>query len=313
MKRRAVLGAGARGVLALGGAKALHNTVAGYGHVGIGNNLRTQDIPALAREHLRIPSSLEVSVYGWDVELAGRDVRYRDGRDAWQPAGAGPATVDRFARDIEALRSGSFRVTPTDPDTFFESLAGADVQPSLVTVLRGRNAPADDPAAVEAFAGTDPRAPEQLLWALVEAFRTYSHYDVPRYLAGSIDDNILPFDAGLRDPLRPDVGFDALLRADGSVGLFCVEYARLARAAVQSRRAPEQSPPLYGMLVRDRRHKHVYNAFGSVRRTPDGLALPMTFVDYTNSTRNDDFRLTGLLGTGLDAYDTLHRADVITW
>ena len=314
MKRRALLSCGVRGGLTLGISKALHNTVAGYGHIGIGENLLTQDLDALAAEEFRVPIYYETTIDGVRVRVTRTNVRYESDHNGWRTVDVdAPASVGDFASDISSLRSGSFSFSFMGPDAFFESLAGSATRPHTVEAIRGSRYPSADPEAVEAFVGHSARQSEDVVVGLVEAFREHSHYDVMRYLAGAVDDNLLPIEAGLRNRFVPDASFEAFVERQESVGLFCGEYTILARRAVQSVPASVQSPPLRGMLVHDRRHKHVYNAFASVQMTSSGLDIPVTFVDYMDTTLYDDLGLTGVLGSGFDAYDSWHRADVIMW
>lgn len=315
MQRRDVLRLGLRGGLAFGAAKALHNTSLGYGHVGPGKNLRTQDLAAVAAADMRIPYVHRWEVDGYEVRRSGERLSYAVDGETWRDARARdvpPAVADLVA-DVDAIRRGSFSFSFAGPDAFFAAISESDPRAPTVELLRGRSHRTVDPETVDAFVGEDPRDGEALVSQLVDAFRVHTRYDVPRYLAGSVDDNLLPLEADLRDPFRPEESFAELLEANGPVGLFCGEYARLAIRAVECVPAVEQSPPLFGLYVRDRRHKHAYNAFGTVRRTAHGLELPMTFVDYTHTTLYEDLRLTRVLGDGFDAYDEWHRADEIRW
>lgn len=315
MTRRQLLRHGVGGGVTIGVAKALHNTTVGYGHFGVGENLRTQDLAATARANFRVPRAAEMEVEGYEVALAGESIRYRTDTEEWQD-GRHPDAPDRvakFAADVDDLRAGAFTFAFTGVEEFFSSVPDAAVRAPAVEVLRGSNYARADPAVVAEFVGTSPEDAEGLVRGLVPAFREHGRYDAPRYLAGSIDDNVLPVDADLRSPFRPSVRFDAIAESTAPVGLFCGEFTILANRAIRSVPATSQSPPLYGLIVRDRRHKHVYNGVGSVRRTGDGLELPITFVDYTHTTVYDDFNLTRLLGSGFDAYTTRHRADMIAW
>lgn len=315
MTRRQLLRHGVGGGVTIGMAKALHNTTIGYGHFGVGENLRTQDLAAIAGANFRVPQVAEMEIDGYDVALAGESIRYRTDTEEWQNGRDpdAPDWVTRFAADVDDLRAGAFTFTFAGVEDFFSSVPDADLRAPAVEVLRGSNYARTNPDAIAEFVGTSPGDAEAIVRGLVPAFREHSRYDAPRYLAGSIDDNVLPVDADLRAPFRPSVRFDAITESTEPVGLFCGEFTILANRAIRSVPATSQSPPLYGLIVRDRRHKHVYNGFGSVRRTADGLELPITFVDYTHTTVYDDFNLTRLLGSGFDAYTTRHRADTIAW
>ena len=316
MKRREVLGGAARGAVALGVAKALHNTVAGFGHLGFGENLLTQDLGPLVEEQLTIERVYRTDWEDGELQVVGDSVRYRRGtHERWRAVESdeSPARLVGFETDLLDLRAGAVDVAFMDPDTFFERLEGSDSRPLTVELLRGGSYPRASPAAVRQFVGESPTESEALLRGLVRAYARRTKYDTPRYLAGTVDDNLIPVDANLRAPFRPDVTMESLASAEDPVRLFCGEYSILARRAVQAVSAHVQSPPLFGMLVHDRRHKHVYNAFGSVRRVGGALEIPITFVDYMDTTLYRDFRLRRFLGSGFNAYDEWHRADAITW
>lgn len=315
MNRRELLSFGVRGGLAFGLAKALHNTVLGYGHVGLGENLHSQPLEEIARERFRLPEWYDTQVAGQRVRLrpSGPVVRTSDGR--WEPIPEDPtrSALRRFRNDLQDLRTGSFRFAFASPDTLFRTVDAAETRPALVDVIRGHLQQRTDPETVEAFADVSPTRAEPLIRALVGAFREQTRYDFPRYLAGAVDDNVLPVNGNLRGPLRPDADLRTIHEAEDPVGLFCGEYTRLSIRAVHAVPARDQSPPLYGVYVRDRRHKHAYTGFGSVIDEEGELVLPMTFVDYTDTTRYGDLRLESLFGSGFDAYDTWHRADEIRW
>ncbi len=77
--------------------------------------------------------------------------------------------------------------------------------------------------------------------------------------------------------------------------------------------AHRQHPPVLGAKVVDARHGHVYVGVASVVRENGNLVIPMTFVDYRNSTLTDDLHLRWLLGEELTAYDERHRVTDIYW
>jgi hypothetical protein len=41
--------------------------------------------------------------------------------------------------------------------------------------------------------------------------------------------------------------------------------------------------------------------------------VPIAFLDYTHSTLYDDLNLRGVMGEGLEAYNSRHRARELTW
>lgn len=310
--RRTLLRGGLTAAASVGAGRALHNTVIGYGQFGLGKNLRTQDLASIAVERLTLPRHFATTIDGDDVAIRRGSIRYRRDGD-WHPVdGDAPAPVETFAADVAAIRDGDVTFTFHDPDAFFDRLRDERPRPPVVALLRARAPTPADPDRVASVTDVDPTDGEGLVRGLTEAFRDHSYYDVPRYVAGSVQDNLLFGSMNLRAPFRPTVSFEALDDADDAIGLFCTEYVRLVNRAIVSVPASEQTPPLVGLTVRNRRHKHVFNAVASAIHA-DGLEIPMTFVDYTYSTLYDDFKLTGVLGEGLNAYGTRHRADRIQW
>lgn len=314
MNRRQVLSLGARGALALGAAKTLHNTVLGYGHFGLGENITTQDLESMLESGLWLPPVFSEELNGTPVRKRGESVEYR-APSGWTEATAvdAPETISRLDSAITAVQNGDISWEFHQYDDFFDAVFDGKTLPVLVELLRRPNFRTADPDLVAAFTGTNPTDSQSLLMGLRVGFRSHTNYDIPRYLAGSVDDNLLPFDAGLRDPFRPTARLQTLLEADDSVGLFCGEYSRLAIAAIHSITAQTQSPPLLGMYVRNRHHKHVYIGVASAIWRDSQLTLPVTFLDYSDATLFDDLSLTKVLGEGFNAYDTNHRVDEIVW
>jgi hypothetical protein len=195
---------------------------------------------------------------------------------------------------------------------FFDRVEAADPRPGIVTAIREKRDRIVDPDVVERFAGANPRNPAALVDGLTEGFREHTQYDVARYLAGSIEDNVIFGAADLRQYFEEDVDFEALLESD-TTGIFCWELVFRSIEALQSVRPVRQSIPVAACYVSDRRHKHAFTGIVSAIRVDGALRLPMTFVDYTHSTLYDDVRLTGVLGEGLAAYNDGHRADEIWW
>lgn len=321
--RRHLLGLAA-GVGTLGAAKAVDNVLLGY--ETLGTNLRKQDLEGL------FAASLADRVY--DVERDGVAVLLFDdtlrlsdaetdemlGRWRWSDLDGsdrerldGRFELDGLLTETAALReafgSGAVPCTFLEYEAFFERVAGATHHETAVELFRGF--PAAEPATVESFVGADPSEPAAVVTGLVDAFRERTHYDLARYGAGAVQFNLAGNAADLRAPFREDTGFDAL--AAGGVGMFCEEFARRSVEALHAPPVEAQSPPVFGGLVVDDRHKHVFTTVATVLRGADGPELVATFVDYTHTTLYDDLGLVGVLGEGLDAYNRRHRADWLWW
>lgn len=333
LTRRRLLLAGGGGLAALGTGRAAYNTVLGYDRY-TGTNLQIQDLDAVVRESLQpARTSIEtddaaVHHDGWTVEIRNEGTvtqRLETGgehghapRELARSEGLPP---DRFAallEDLDALHAGTERFEYGDYEWFFETLAkadrraGASPRPDVVEALRGRLTA--DPATVEAVVGVDPADPLALLEGLVDAFREHSSYDIPRYAAGSVQDNVIFGAHDLRQYFESPADFEALAAGENT-GMFCTELTRRSMEALHAVPAIDQTAPVGTAYVSDRRHKHAYTMiYGAYRSAGDGaLVIPVTFVDYTYSTLYDDLRLTGVLGEGLDAWDDRHRADRIYW
>ena len=323
-RRRFLAGAG--GALAGGGAvRAADNVLLGYGELGYGTNLLEQDLAGLVADSIRV---------WYDERVAGRRLRVIDddvvvstpdgGRrlDLRADAEATAADLDAdlglggrleaLYADASDLVAGEYELAFSRPATFFERVAGADPRPEAVTAMRGRTDRRVDLNVVERFAGVSPRRPAAMVDALVGAFREHTSYDLPRYLAGSVEDNVLLGAVDLRAPFEGRTDLDGLL-ADDDAELFCYEFAVRSMEALQAVAPHVQRAPVAAAYVRDARHKHVYTGVASAVRENGDLVVPMTFVDYTHSTLYDDFGITGVVGEGLEAYGTRHRAAGIRW
>lgn len=312
MKRREMMWRTGQGAIALGIAKTLHNTVVGYGQFGIGSNLISQDLEAIASA--KFPSFRRRRYSQIDnnaVRVRSGIAEYEDDGEWREARDADHAAIRSFDRDVRTVTTGDFSFRFCDLQSFFEDIDPDSVRPAIVELLRGRAGA--DPETIMSLTSASLHDAEALVYGLADIFREQTRYDIPRYLAGAVDDNLLPVDANLREPFRPTVDFETLASQSTPIGLFCTEYTRLANAAVHSIPAVEQSPPIFGLTVRNARHKHVYNGFGTVVSHQDEMVLPITFADYTDSTLVDDFRLRKFVGERVNAFDTSHRADEIWW
>jgi hypothetical protein len=319
-RRRMLLGGGAS-LATIGGGRALYNTVLGYGQLGMGTNLEDQDLEPVVTEHL---------TPRYDEEILGTRVQADTNAvfvgDEWVSFETG--TEDEAAEldaefgldgrlrslfvDLAAFHADEYAFEFHDPAAFFDRFDDGEPRAEVVTAMRRYADRTVDPAIVKRFADEDPVAIDALVEGLVGGFRKHTDYDVPRYLAGSIEDNVIFGAADLRKYFEDDVSFEALLEA-GETGIFCWELVYRSIEALQALRPTRQSIPVAACYVSDRRHKHAFTGLVGALRVDGGLRFPMTFLDYTHTTMYDDFRLTGILGEGLAAYDDSHRADEIYW
>ena len=324
--RREAVAAGGGLLTGVGAFRAIDNVLLGYGETGVGTNVREQDLPGLVSETLT--TGYDEQVRGHRVRLAGGAIDVSRGSDTRRldlsaDEGASVRALDddlgldgRLAAlyaDLRAVRSGDVRFAFSQPAAFFDRVRAADARPDVLAAVRGRGDRTVPPATVERFAGTPPSEPEPLAAALVGAFREQAAYDVPRYLAGAIEDNVIFGAADLRRHLESDVTFGAMLSSEDDTDLFCWEFALRSIEALQVAAPWHQRLPVAAAYVRDARHKHVYTGVASAIRTDGDLVVPMTFLDYTHSTLYDDVNVTGLTGRGLAAYDDRHRVTHVYW
>lgn len=315
------------GVLA-GAGKAVDNVLLGYGEV-VGTNLVEQDLETLVdRRFGPRTTSLRVG----DRTLALRDGRIEvadaDGRalvaiDAADTSPERAAEIDeehdleggpleQLVADLRAIRDGEYSFEFSRSPAFFDRVDAADARPFTVGAVRGPAFDGVAPETIREFAGVDPANVESLVEGIASGFREHTGYDTPQYVAGSIQDNVL-FDAvDLRAYFRSPTSYDAILSGAVS-GLFCYHFTYRSIEAFHAVAPHRQSVAVAGAVVTDARHKHVYTGLASVVREGGDLVVPMTFVDYMHSTQYDDFRLRGVLGEGIEAYDRRHRTDGVYW
>ncbi|MFB6353817.1 MAG: hypothetical protein ABEJ92_06995 [Halobacteriales archaeon] len=318
---RGVVGGG----LTLGAAKAVDNVLVGYGTV-VGTNLVEQAasgaLGSLAGARFRPRRGVRFGLGGDSLTLRDGAVTVRSNQDhvarrplaeldgEWAGSVGLAAPLAGLAADLGAIAREEHTFAFHRLDAFVERVRDAEARPLAVDAVR--RWPAADPAIVGEFTDADPADPPALIRGLVGGFREHTYYDAPRYVAGSIQDNVLFGAVDLRAPFRDPVSFPALLE-DGKTGLFCYEFTHRSLEALHAVPAVEQTLPVVAARVWDKRHKHVYTAVGSVVREDGDLVVPMTFVDYTHTTLYHDARLTGLLGEGLEAFNERHRASVVHW
>ncbi|MFD1645971.1 hypothetical protein [Haloarchaeobius litoreus] len=316
-----------------GSAKAIDNVFVGYGIVE-GTNLVDQDLATVVGQRLQPRNTwtrvrdndlvvhdgvafLEGDGVDESLDLAtatradAREIDDELGVELFEPLVADHETLARM-RDTNAAEVDGVRFEFSTYEPFFERVREGNARPGSVARLRENRYTDVDPATVEAFAEADPRDPKAVVDGLVPAFRGHTSYDIPRYAAGSVEDNVLLGSVDLRQHFESPTDFAALEDGRNS-GMFCYEFVYRSVEALHSVSAYDQTTPVFGGRVYDERHKHEFTAIGSVLRESDELVIPMTFVDYTHSTLYDDLMLRGVMGRGLEAYNDRHRATDIFW
>ena len=322
-RRRFLAGAGAT-LGGVGAAKAIHNTTLGYGQFGMGTNLHEQDLTSVVSERLQPVYDetfdgtrlrlVENGVTAWNADGTHRldfTTDLDEVRELDAEIGLGGRLTALFV-DGRALSAGDYTFEFSQPEPFFERVAASDVRPDAVAAIRGGRDRAVDQGIVERFADADPENVEALVDGLVTGFREHAGYDIPRYLAGSVEDNVVFGTVDLRKHFEGEVTFEAILENDGT-GLFCWELVHRSMDALQAVGPWDQTVPVATCYVSDRRHKHAFTGVASAVREDGNLVFPMTFLDYTHSTLYDDLHLTGVTAEGLAAYTDGHRADEVFW
>lgn len=328
LSRRQLIGSVAGGTVLLGAGRAVYNVLLGYDRF-TGTNLLRQDLDPLVAEHLSPSEPSVATVDGYEIEQDDGTFTLREPEAGDPVATLDPATDDpedaaavdddydlpggpleQLVADLGALDAGDVRFEYDSYPTFFDRIRDAEDRSFTVAALRGRRS--TDPETVEAFAEADPADPEAVAEGLVEGFREHTNYDVERYVAGSIEDNVIFGRRDLRQHFESPTDFEAMIEGEDS-GLFCYELTRRSVEALQATPATEQTTPVFAGFVQNSRHKHVYTVVASALREDGEFVVPVTFLDYTDSTLYDDFRLRRILGEGLDAYDDGHRATNIAW
>jgi hypothetical protein len=326
MNRRNALKYLSGGVLAASAARVGYE-VTGYGTVS-GTNLTEQELEPLARETLRA-TEFDLPVQDGHLRFDGQMLAYAHGGQTQTSVEVQETTPDAAAEtgdeygvaapfreltaDIDALAAGEVRFEFSSNEAFFERIDEATPRPFTVAALRGDRFGDPDPETLQEFAGCGPEDPAALVEGLATGFRDNAHFDVERWIVFNVEDHVLLNTLQIKEYVSEQTGFEELV--EGSTGLYCWEYARRSLAAFHAAHPHNQSPPVFGAVVTDDRHNHMFTGIASAVRDGGDLVLPMTFVDYSHSTMYDSYGLQWALGSGVDAYSTQHRATEIryTW
>ncbi len=332
LTRRQLLARGGGGVGLLVGGGAIYNEVLGYDRF-TGTNVVRQDLDPVVSENLEPATGTLTTVSGYRIDqqdgvltvregesneggevasLEWAETEPRDAVDLEDELGvADERPLEQLTTDLSALGETEVTFVYGSLSEFFENARTGDSRPYTVDALRGQIGGVD-PALVKEFASVSAEDTEALIDGLAAGFREFTTYDVPRYLAGSIEDNVLFGRADLRARYESPTDFEALIEGDND-GVYCTEMSRRTIEAAHTADPLEQTVPVVAGYVRDLRHAHFYVALATVTRVDDELVMPITFVDYMYTTLVDDFRLSRLARTNPSAYDRYHRADEIRW
>ena len=313
-----LLGVGGVGV---GSYKAVDNVLLGYG-----TNLKNQDLSKLASDGLSVASDYSVYVNGYTVSVDGWDVAVGDGSETLDSLSYLTASreeamvldsryglegvVEEIVTDAPRIGDDEYTFEFHNFEDFFDRISSAKTCPFTTDLLRGFGSA--DREDVAEFVDASPENPKRVLESMESSFVEKSSYDLPRYIAGSITDNIFFKRIRLRPYFEGDVGYESL-NSDSPTRMFCYEYVYRSIEALHSVPAHRQEHPVVGFGVHDSRHKHYYTGVASVVEKDGELVIPVTFVDYTRTTLYQDLRLSGILGSSLNAYDSDHRATRIDW
>lgn len=319
LTRRKLLGLlGGGGIAALAGKIGYEYT--GFGTIG-GTNLVEQDLDAIARRNFG-PTAFDLDVEERRVSFAdgsfavgtgdGNSVETVDvGHVDRHTVSSFGAPIDGLVRDLAAIESGDFAFEFGRREGFFDRLRGAVPRPLTVAAIRRSGFRDSAPETVRAFAGVDPRDVRELVTGLAEGFRERTYFDVPRYIAGSVETVVPAGSDSIRDRFHGPTDFDALLEEPR--GLYCYEYALRSAEAFHAIPPRRQAFPVFAGIVIDTRHDHAYTILGSVVRDDGILVVPVTFLDYFYATLFDTVAVRWAFGEGIGAYDRRHRATSIRY
>lgn len=203
-------------------------------------------------------------------------------------------------------------VEPMTVAQFFETVDRSAVRPDIIAAMRPNDPEPVSPSILRQFIEDDPADTEAVAYGLADGFRKHATYDIPRYMAGAVEDNILLGHVELRSYFENEHTIEAMV-AGTTPGMFCTEFTIQSIRAFHAVAPGTQSIPVVAGYVGDDRHKHAYTALLTVTKGAGTLRCPMTFLDYMHATLYEDLRLRGILGTGLNGYDTRHRATELHW
>ncbi len=320
LNRRNLLKACIGGISSFGIFKSIDNVFLGYGTF-VGTNLIEQDLPFFAKTGFRIrPTKIDVKDY--KIYIDKDYIRISDKIELIEKISIDSThkasrldeyfgfdgILKQISSDLSDINNGSYTFEFYSVKDFFNKLNESNPRGYTSEIIRGW--PGGNPKTISEFTKPNLKYTREISENLIKGFRNRSYYDIPRYIAGSIEDNIIFGTVDLRSMFNREVDFKSLNK-DKS-GMFCFEFVRRSIEALHSLPAYQQTPPVIGVFVGDNRHKHAYTGIASIIKE-DELKVPMTFVDYTHTTLYDDFKLTSLLGNGFNAYDKGHRVSYIKW
>lgn len=322
MNRRQALAAVAG--VAVGGP-ALWNTALGY-RGPLGTNVLEQPIEELAARGLEVRETiLEADGYTIRADQAGVAISGDDGREeSFELATASADSVADVAAettplletvwtDLSVLSGDRYSVSVRPWEAFTTEVGARTLRPTATALVRSPTIEPADPNDVRAFTGGSPASTIELIESLGETFRERTTYDDWRYLLGSIDDYLVPFDVDLRSVVGPDATDFATLATREETALFCTELSARTIEAVYASAPEAQSVPMTAGWVMDTRHRHHYVALATAVSDGDGIELLVTLIDYTDVVKTADAHLEAVVSTNPNAVDRYHRADGIYW
>lgn len=320
LDRRNLLKASIGGISGLGIFRSIDNIFLGYGAL-VGTNLIEQDLSSFAKTgfHIR-PTKIYIKDYKLHID---KDyIRISDNIELIDKISVGATekasnldeyfgfdgVLEQISSDLSDINKGNYTFEFLGVEEFFNKIEETNSREYTAEIIRAW--PGGNPKTVSEFTNADLKDTREISKKLIYEFRNRTYYDIPRYIAGSIQDNIIFGAVDLRSMFNRQVDFKSLNK-DKS-GMFCFEYVRRSIEALHSLPAYQQNPPVIGVFIGDNRHKHTYTGIASIIRE-DKIKIPMTFVDYTHTTLYDDLKLTPFLGDGFNAYDKGHRVSYMKW
>lgn len=324
--RRQLLAGGGVGVASVGTAKTADNILIGYGHLS-GTNLTQQNLVPIANAGFS-PASFEIQrddiafiFDGAKIRLIGTD--YDETLSATEGDTGAAREMDRhnsfsgtpvleLVEDLTAFVDGKFEFEFFSVPEFFSRVSEGTTRPYTALAFRGSSRSTPHHTVIREFAAVEPTAVKELIDGLADGFRHYTRYNAERYIARSIQSNLLFNTVSLDSPFTHQTAFEEIMD-DPKTPFLCWDFTERSIEAFHAVSPVRQDVPIIAGRVDDARHGHVYTALATVLRQDSSLRIPVTFLDYRNAILFDSGPLSLVFDPDVGAFDARHRATRIRW
>lgn len=310
----------------VGTAKAADNILIGYGNLS-GTNLTQQNLVPIASAGFS-PASFEIQRDDTALIFDGAKIRligteYDETLSSTEGNTGVARKMDRhhsvfgtpaleLVEDLTAFANGKFEFEFFSVSEFFSQVSEGTTRPYTALAFRGANRSSPQLSVIREFADVDPTAMKELIGGLADGFRQYTRYNTERYIARSIQFNLLLNTVSLDSPFTHQTAFEEIM--DGPKTPFlCWDFAERSIEAFHAVSPVRQDVPVIAGRVNDARHGHVYTALATVLRLGSSLRIPVTFLDYRNAILFDSGPLSLVFDPDVGAFDARHRATRIRW